>query len=105
VIVRFVKKLNAARLSKLLKRFEKIRIPAFTLFNEDACDAVRNLELFPLSFETVYLLQNDVVGGKVALSGGSFKDMSVQGLVKVEVEEVALLHLWSSQEAGVEVSI
>jgi len=31
--------------------------------------------------------------------------VSVQGLVKVEVNEVALIHLWSSQKAGVEVSI
>jgi len=105
MIIRFVEKLDAAGLSQLLKRVEKVGVPAFTLFNKNARKAVSNFELLTLLFEMIYLLKNDVVGGKVALSGGSFKNLLVQIMVKIEFEEVALLNLRSSQYAGAEVSI
>jgi hypothetical protein len=77
MVVRFIEELNTTSLSQLSKGFNKMGIPTLTLFDEDTCYAVGYLEPFGIVLEAVYLFQNDAVGGKVTLSGGTFKDLSV----------------------------
>jgi hypothetical protein len=83
MIIRFVEELNAASLSQLPEGFDESGVPPLALFDEDSCYAVGDLEAFGIMLEAVYLLQNDVVGWKVTLSGSSLEDLSVQGMVKI----------------------
>ncbi len=83
MIIRFVEEFHTTRLSQLSKRFNEAGIPAFTLLNKNAGDAVSHFELLPLMLETVNLFEDDIVCWKIAFPRCSFKDLSVQFIVKI----------------------
>jgi len=98
MIVGFVKEFHATSLSQLPERINKIGIPTLTLLNKQARDAVGYLELLPLTFKVINLLKDSAVSWEVAFSRCSLKHFPVQGIVKVQVEEVFFRHLRSRQQ-------
>lgn len=104
MIIGLVKKFHAASLSQLPKRFDEVWVPAFTLLNKHAGNAVGYFKLLLLALEMVNLLENDAVGWKIALARRAFKHLSVQGVVKIQVGEISGLHLRLSQQVCMEVS-
>ena len=92
MMVWFIQKFDATRFGELFEGFEKVRTPTLTLLNENSGYAVGHLELFSLSFTSVNLFQNDAICGKVTFLGGPFKNVTIQFMVKVEVEKVFFCH-------------
>ncbi len=54
---------------------------------------------------SVNLFQYGVVCGKIALSGCSFENMSIQVVVKIRVEKVFFSDKWSIKQVGMKISV
>jgi len=105
MIVGFVQELHTTGVCKLLERIEKAGVPAFALFNENSGKPVGNFKLSLTMFEPVDLFQYGVVCWKVTFSGGSFENMLVKVIVKIQAEKVVLSNEWSREYVGMKISV